>query len=307
MDVRRSRGHGFTLVELLVVIGIIALLASILLPVLAMATGAARRANCSNKERQFFQGIRLYLNNSEEFFPLAWLKNGTGDENRLADLTYWRFMIQEQAESGFSRVIDNTPGSTDSAERKFQADRMFWLDPARGWTRDYFASPIIFKGHLKDVGSEKELDFTNTDSFDKHAQYTQVTQDVSSSERPIITEVDASSPLGDTAVDAWKNSNEDTTGNAHKTDLVNGWSCVVMASPPTGLDGDQVYVGVGRSCRTPGDYGTVSTRFDYRHNRAVNMLFLDGHVDSISDTNQAKMRSLHDYWNNLIPKTTGFE
>ncbi len=64
-----SREKGFTLVELLVVIGIIAVLISVLLPALSKAREAGRRTACASNLRQIILAHQMYLNDFKDYTP----------------------------------------------------------------------------------------------------------------------------------------------------------------------------------------------------------------------------------------------
>src|SRR5436309_2542080 len=67
---RESQRHAaFTLVELLVVIGIISILIGILLPTLGRARKASQEIVCQSNLRQFGLGIQMYANLNKGCMP----------------------------------------------------------------------------------------------------------------------------------------------------------------------------------------------------------------------------------------------
>src|SRR5689334_10484189 len=67
----RSRQSGFTLVELLVVVGIIAILIAFLLPALQKARMQAITTACLSNIRSIGNAIAVYEANNDSWFPSA--------------------------------------------------------------------------------------------------------------------------------------------------------------------------------------------------------------------------------------------
>lgn len=80
-----QKSRGFTLVELLVVIGVIGLLIGLLMPSLARAREQARAIKCASQLRQVGIALNMYANANKGFMP-AWSGwhvvggNGTGED-----------------------------------------------------------------------------------------------------------------------------------------------------------------------------------------------------------------------------------
>lgn len=90
MKTRANNSSAFTLVELLVVIGIIAVLISILLPTLGRVRQQAQTVQCASNLRQLFIGIELYgVAFNQYIMPAKTYISGGGDGPSAQKYNWW--------------------------------------------------------------------------------------------------------------------------------------------------------------------------------------------------------------------------
>jgi prepilin-type N-terminal cleavage/methylation domain-containing protein/prepilin-type processing-associated H-X9-DG protein len=98
------RRHAFTLVELLVVIGIIAILIGIILPALARARENANRVQCTSNMRSIGQAMMIYLNLSKGLLPIT-------PKNANNDYDAWYYDTAPNPPNGQYAVFSNIGNS----------------------------------------------------------------------------------------------------------------------------------------------------------------------------------------------------
>ncbi len=105
--------HAFTLVELLVVIGIIALLVSILLPTLSSARRSAQSTVCLSNVRQLMQATLFYVNDNNGSLPYSY-----SPSNELVNRTI-RIAMDENFEGSAIAETYHCPSRTLEVEDTF--------------------------------------------------------------------------------------------------------------------------------------------------------------------------------------------
>jgi prepilin-type N-terminal cleavage/methylation domain-containing protein/prepilin-type processing-associated H-X9-DG protein len=123
--------RGFTLIEILIVLAIIAILAAILLPVFANVRENARRTSCQSNMKQLYLGITQYTNDNNNRLPGA--TDAPAGEN---DLGGWVFYSKYGV------------GTTDAE-----------FDVTRGSIYSYVKSPEVYICPSDPVGEEIGLSY----------------------------------------------------------------------------------------------------------------------------------------------------
>jgi len=129
----RARRGAFTLTELLVVIGVIALLIGILLPALSKARESSRRAACLSNLRQLGQFLVMYSNANKDCLP-----NGNSAQ-RWDDSTGQSMVMVNFAEQyKITPAVFHCPSDSDPVPAKITSADYYVDDSARVSYEFYF-------------------------------------------------------------------------------------------------------------------------------------------------------------------------
>jgi prepilin-type N-terminal cleavage/methylation domain-containing protein/prepilin-type processing-associated H-X9-DG protein len=282
-----SRRLGFTLVELLVVIGIIAILIGVLLPVLAGARRSANKVKCQSQLREVGNALKLYQGEYAGYWPVVQHQaSGTFPVNRPYLRTpaaqprndYWymfllKYFSKKQYNAGAGKKLNDFMGTP------------LW------------GCPQVAK--IEADSSTSSAEFNSGYGMGPYALYT---------EQRYLGVNSGPVPAQGIPVkgDHWAMINGDVaTGNQGQYFKMTQWArpgtkCIISDSRSWFAETRSVASAAAIVEPTPigamGYDGAASHQFDmWRHSRrrggknpmSLNMLFVDGHVAEISDVTEA--------------------
>jgi prepilin-type processing-associated H-X9-DG protein len=147
----------FTLTELLVVMGLIAMLLTLLLPVITKARAASHAAKCLANLREMGNAWTMYIHGSRGALPPYYWRSGTGGE--LEWNSYWICILDshgvrgdsimcpsatevttDQVRRGFGSATTSWTGKYDTSGTPIKATPANWRDGSYGYNRSMFAA-----------------------------------------------------------------------------------------------------------------------------------------------------------------------
>jgi prepilin-type N-terminal cleavage/methylation domain-containing protein/prepilin-type processing-associated H-X9-DG protein len=273
-----SQRHGFTLVELLVVIGIIALLISILLPALNRAREQANLVKCASNLRQIGMAFTMHATEHKNHVPTTgWIHSPfNGSPQGLRDAARVKYMYY--SEGGVQRPLPMPAALATYMGQQIRTDSAVNLreDMDTGPCREMWTCPTqaregMIRGNmLSDQGGWNAPWIWSSYIFNEEptgfAQYGEYHRGRGNMNRMKMTS--DVMMVGD--------------GKPRGGDL--GWLVIYALQNGTTLD--EAFSGIANpdraSMNIPFSGAGERTNFDFRrHNNRMNIVFMDGHAETL--------------------------
>ena len=256
----RTPAAGFTLVELLVVIGIIAILIAILMPALISARKSSEAVHCMSNLRQIGMAVRMKVEQNKSRFPFhpnggVWRDTGSGallpenDGRAYWGVVYLPYILKNNAE--YDRMVADGASATSGlawARGLWQCPSNMITDVDPGYSENYTSDQSATYGFNDLLSGRKTAKVKNS---------------------------------AEVAVchDAWEHLLE---GNA-SGDWLMAYS-VSSVDPKSGAC--VLHRETGNMLQYMGmPYARSMRMAYYRHKRWCNVLDLDGHVSGVFESN----------------------
>jgi prepilin-type N-terminal cleavage/methylation domain-containing protein/prepilin-type processing-associated H-X9-DG protein len=272
-----SQVSGFTLVELLVVIGIIAVLIGILLPVLGRAKQGANQVKCMANLRQLGVGLQLYASQNKGIYPIGFMNKGdtvpgatTAWTMESTDWTTQLMAVFKKKASGGYDNADVAGTGTPGLRQIFQCPEVSIVVTTDSVVTHYTVHPRL-------IPDLRSIDY-NSGNFNKGLQPYKVAKIKRASD--IIVVFDSS--VTNTSWAAYSVGYQIDKGRlGRKPFLTDNYAMV------TGLDGGQqvdLTPTIGTVADINKDNDKYSGNFRFRHiqDTKMNALMVDGHVQSFA-------------------------
>jgi prepilin-type N-terminal cleavage/methylation domain-containing protein/prepilin-type processing-associated H-X9-DG protein len=296
--------RGFTLVELLVVIGIIALLVGILLPALSRAREAANDLKCKANLRTIGQGILLYATGNHQYYPMGAQGNGQSNAANPDSNAIWDKVVQQTLGRKGSIGSATTDQTGKIGDAFICPSAIVISADSSAQKNDYSAHPRIMP-RCNDPSNYTDPIMPPTPPFSRRA-FTKAmkTTQIHNSADVVLVADGAQCHVGQSFGGSSQYGYIQQDGNAFEVfalaDYSGAWSSTafeygtpapplaVMTGPGFGFN-DQI------SVLYNGDFDDAHVgwlRFRHYNNTSINCLFCDGHVGSFK-CSKAKNATVH--------------
>ncbi len=305
----RSVQNGFTLVELLVVIGIIALLISLLLPALTRARQVAQRTACAAKLQQIMVAANVHRADHKDYYPLAGVLTG-GQPQELDDPDSQKYDYLNStndynitspnvtrvlapitnslgAEMGFARLLNVNSNAQSALSSDAQGLLRNFLCPAQASSvQDVLAIqptiPALYIAHYQGTSYAYSFTYGSPQSyiFNEYVlgfndTYARLRGHAAQVRQPATT-LFAADGLGDTNVPARVELG--IASNAGTYTLYNRYPVGTLTLPSPAISLADVFN--ARKYNFQPVAGTATCFDSKRHQNKINIAFCDGHVEN---------------------------